>query len=273
MMEADHDVNPEVYNRDYFLSDSCEGFKEFNHNRGLSNLKSKLLKMLELRKEDLLLDIGCGRGEFLLNAAPHCKKAIGIDYSRDAVQISMEMVSETANAEALFSDCKHIPLRDNSFEKVVCGDVVEHLSFESGVKLFKEIHRVLKPGGLAIIHTSPNSIFIKFVLPLGKFLLRLINKEAEKKIGEKLHKAESVHVCIHNFFSLKKLLKMAGVTDARVVIDPDILRGGEYIHTQEFSKNPLIKILGMLGRIFIIRFFIGNDLYVKIYKKEKGEGL
>lgn len=272
-MKDNQDVRPEVYSRDYFLSDCCEGFAAFRQNRSLSNLKSKLLKMLELGKEDLLLDVGCGRAEFLFNAAPHCRRVIGIDYSPDAVQISKETLSETVNAIGLFGDCRCIPFCDNSFERIICGDVVEHVTFGSAVNLFKEIHRVLKPGGFAIVHTSPNSIFIKVILPLGKFLLRLINREEEKKFEEKLHRAESVHIYIHNFFSLKRLVKNAGITNARVTIDPDILRGGDYIHTRKFSKNPLIKILGMLGRIFIVRFFIGNDLFVKIYKEEKGEDL
>lgn len=267
MRKIKPEVESKVYSRDYFLSDRCEGFSEFSRHYGLSNLKAKLLRMLDLKENELLLDLGCGRGEFLFNAASYCKKVIGVDYSEDALCISREVLSGLGNASVVKGDCRRVPFKNNSFDKVVCGDVVEHLSFDAGVNLFEEIYRVIKPGGLAIIHTSPNALFVRFVFPMGRLLLRLINKKAAQKIEAKLCSAESVHICIHDFFSLRRLLKKAGIKGASVTIDPDILRGGNYIHTEGFSKNPLVKLFALAGSFFPIRLFIGNDLFVTIYKK------
>ncbi len=51
-------------------------------------------------------------------------------------------------------DISHLPFRDNTFDVVSANMVVEHL--EKPEVQFREIHRVLKPGGIFIFHT-PNA--------------------------------------------------------------------------------------------------------------------
>src|SRR5688500_20400679 len=59
----------EIYDRDYFLSDRCEGYDRFAEDRGLSPLKRKELELLDVRSGQSVLDAGCGRGEVLLACA------------------------------------------------------------------------------------------------------------------------------------------------------------------------------------------------------------
>ncbi|MEM5852944.1 MAG: methyltransferase domain-containing protein [Candidatus Aenigmatarchaeota archaeon] len=44
-----------------------------------------------------------------------------------------------------------LPFKDNSFDVVYAGHVIEHLLYESALNLLSEIYRVLKPGGLTYI--------------------------------------------------------------------------------------------------------------------------
>ena len=56
-------------------------------------------------------------------------------------------------------DGKNIPFKDNTFDVVLLFEVVEHL--EDIQQIFRELRRVLKPGG-KIILTTPNKYFVSF---------------------------------------------------------------------------------------------------------------
>lgn len=101
--------------------------------------------------EGNLLEIGCGTGrglQTLVNTADHYT---GID--------KYKTLTDELQAEYPQADFKamHIPplkgIEDNSFDTVVSFQVIEHI--KDDVTFLKEIHRVLKPGGKAIIST-PN---------------------------------------------------------------------------------------------------------------------
>jgi SAM-dependent methyltransferase len=68
-------------------------------------------------------------------------------------------------AKALTYDGTHFPLEDHSFDAVVSDYVLEHV--ENPPALFREIHRVLRPGGTVLFRT-PNARH--YVSVLGRFL-------------------------------------------------------------------------------------------------------
>src|SRR3989338_9315460 len=78
----------EVYSKEYFLSDRCDGYKEFLNNKSLSYIKKKQLKLLNPKEGDRILDIGCGRSEVLYHCAKQGAAVFGLDYSKDALEIS-----------------------------------------------------------------------------------------------------------------------------------------------------------------------------------------
>ncbi len=90
-----------------------------------------------------LLDIGCGRGEFLRGFIGCGVKGYGVDRSRAAEKYCPE-------AELLNTDLENerLPFEDNFFDVIFSKSVIEHLYYPE--KLVSEIHRVLKPGGLVI---------------------------------------------------------------------------------------------------------------------------
>ena len=53
------------YTREYFLSDQCDGFHEFEAGRGLSYVKQRFVERLGEVAGERVLEIGCGRGEVL----------------------------------------------------------------------------------------------------------------------------------------------------------------------------------------------------------------
>lgn len=90
-----------------------------------------------------LLDLGCGRGEFLRGFIRCGLDGCGVDQSSIAKSICPE-------AEILQSDLENEPLPydDNSFDVVFSKSVLEHFYYPE--KLVMEIYRIVKPGGLVI---------------------------------------------------------------------------------------------------------------------------
>lgn len=77
-----------------------------------------------------------------------CKRVVGVDLDFDG------MKKHRSIKETVYASLASLPLASESFDLVTCNMVVEHLVEPE--KVFKEFHRVLRPGGTVIIHT-PNA--------------------------------------------------------------------------------------------------------------------
>ncbi len=106
-------------------------------------LASYLFNRYGVKRGASLLDIGCGRGEFLRGFINCGVKGYAVDQSSAARKYCSE-------AELRNSDLENngIPYPDNFFDVVYSKSVIEHLYYPE--RLINEMHRVLKPGGLAI---------------------------------------------------------------------------------------------------------------------------
>ena len=98
-----------------------------------------------------ILDIGCGTGQLMKEMQAY-GSVTGIDISERAVAYCKErgLAPDVGSADAL-------PYANNSFDTVVIMDVLEHL--QSDTAGARELLRVLKPGGTAII-TVPAFMFL-----------------------------------------------------------------------------------------------------------------
>lgn len=98
-----------------------------------------------------LLELGCGTGrglEILVNAADHYT---GIDKNEPLIKEHTEKYPNSKFIDQFMPPLTGIA--DNSMDTVITFHVIEHIKDDDA--FVKEIHRVLKPGGTAII-TTPN---------------------------------------------------------------------------------------------------------------------
>lgn len=103
-----------------------------------------------------VLDIGCGRGEWLELLRENEIAACGIDSNPEMVERCAEFRIEVTEAEAL-AHLRGLPA--SSLGAVTAFHVLEHLPFEAVVDLIDEALRVLAPGGIAIVETpNPENI-------------------------------------------------------------------------------------------------------------------
>ncbi len=98
-----------------------------------------------------VLEVGCGEGRGIPVLLNHSKSFTAVD-KMEEVMADLQIKYPSGKFLSM-----NIPplreLKDNSFDSVVSFQVIEHI--DDDVLYLKEIHRVLKPGGVALI-TTPN---------------------------------------------------------------------------------------------------------------------
>ena len=107
-------------------------------------------------QDRVMLDAGCGRGEWLELATDEKLVARGVDINRMLVEFCTESGLDAVQSEII--DYLET-LNDNSVGAVTAFHLIEHLPYEVCLRFFDESLRVLKPGGLVIFETpNPENI-------------------------------------------------------------------------------------------------------------------
>lgn len=109
---------------------------------------------LNINKDDIVLEMGCGVARIGKLLAPMCKKWIGTDISENMLKVAQERLSDFDNVE--FHALKRNDLSciaDNSINKVYTVAVFCHLDKEDLFNYMREFYRVLKPGGVIYVET------------------------------------------------------------------------------------------------------------------------
>ena len=100
-----------------------------------------------------VLDVACGRGEWLELLKEQGIPAKGVDLNRAAVEQCRELGLEVVEEDAI----EHVRKQHkNVFSAVTCFHYVEHVDYRSLVALLDESLRILRPGVVAIFET-PNA--------------------------------------------------------------------------------------------------------------------
>ncbi|MFN2454459.1 MAG: methyltransferase domain-containing protein [Pyrinomonadaceae bacterium] len=112
-----------------------------------------MLKAAGIGSEEMpVVDIGCGRGEWLELLKAETLRAAGVDTNSIAIAQCRARGLEVVEADAL-AYLRALP--DESVGAVTGFHLVEHLPLEVLMKLLDEIVRVIKPGG-AVVFETPN---------------------------------------------------------------------------------------------------------------------
>ena len=155
-VDSNQSIPPDVYDRDYFLSEICEGFEEAQAGEVSFN-KAKQVRILGPRPGVHILDAGCGRGETALALAKAGARISGLDYSESAVELTKEALSEFPDADIRVGSVTDLPWPDNTFDRIQFSDVIEHLDPGQATPALREFHRVLKPAASPSSTRPPTS--------------------------------------------------------------------------------------------------------------------
>ncbi|WP_100407690.1 methyltransferase domain-containing protein [Bacillus solitudinis] len=117
------------------------------------------LEQLDIKPGDSVLDVGCNTGDtehFLISLFPFVNKVVGLDYDENRIAVAKETwesKGKNEKIEFIQGDGSALPFNDNTFDKIICAETLEWI--KDPKTAIKEIKRVLKPNGIALIqHTD-----------------------------------------------------------------------------------------------------------------------
>ena len=113
-------------------------------------LVSQVFRDLSLPEGARVLDIACGPGYFLLEAVSQGLVAVGMDNSGSMLRTAGARVGK--KAFLVLGDAVALPFPAGTFDAVNCSGLIEYL--QEPLALLREIRRVLKPGGRALVSST-----------------------------------------------------------------------------------------------------------------------
>lgn len=144
-------------------------------------LLKRLLRHVALQGRTIL-DVGCGFGEFLLEADQAGARVAGIDVDLEAIKVAHALLRESGSrGQVCCAGGEALPFASGSFDVVVSNYALEHV--QDPERVMQEVVRVLRVGGYGWLNV-PNYIFpweghYGLVWPpllpkaLGRFYVRL----------------------------------------------------------------------------------------------------
>jgi len=143
---------------------------------------------------DMLLDVGCGTGQYIVPLAKRKKKCFGIDPLKSSIKRSQDYANteNVTNVPLFLGNGEYLPFKDKSFNVVLCLSTLQHVADQK--KTLDEIYRILKNKGLLIIQIPTDR-------NVGTFF---------KKLKTPPHftngfDAKSIRVVLEDLFEIKKL--------------------------------------------------------------------
>ena len=139
----------------------------------LKRRAKRIVEELELTEREKVLEVGCGNGYYLnlLNKLGFNLTLVGIDNDELALKDARKFI-RNGEVKLILADANKLPLEENSFDKVIISEVIEHV--ESEQKVLSEIYRVLKPGGIMVLTTC--NIDYPFLWDPANFCLQRLFK-------------------------------------------------------------------------------------------------
>lgn len=195
-----------------------------------------------------LLDAGCGHYLEFSRELAESVQVVGVD---------LEEHLDTHNRRSPFAlrgNLETLPFRANSFDVVISRSVVEHLTDPGAV--FREFHRVLKPGGVVILSTPNKWDYISVAARLTPY--KFHRSVVSKMLGVKEDDVFPTFYRANTLSRLGRTLNAAGFAEKR------LMAVSHYPAYLMFS--PLVFRLGMLYEKLVsteaFRFFRGTLLCV-----------
>jgi SAM-dependent methyltransferase len=179
-------------------------------------------------KEQSILDAGCGTGTCLAGIQGRVAKIHGRELSVGMQQVAKKRFADDPNVQIDQGSITELPHADESFDAIVCNQVLHHLDHGEGEgasaddfpnveRFFREAFRVLRPNGIVVINTSGHDQHRD-----GFWWAALIPAAIERV----LRRFPSIK-------SLEEISKRAGFHDAEINVPlAEVLQGKLYLNPE-----------------------------------------
>lgn len=241
---------------------------------GLTGLarENEIFRFLDLKKDNVLIDVGCASGYQVFKAAEVCKKAVGVDVGVEFIETAKKIANENKiqNVEFVLTEGNKIPFPDKTFDRLICSEVLEHvLDLDD---FYSELMRVVKVHGVMIM-TVPNwnnrgTLYKRikdFFKPVQFVPITDFSMEGIKKHGD-------AHVRQFNLKTFSELahrhgLRVEYVGGAAFIDGPKIGSIIRIINKLKFVKDLSFLIERIIAKISFMKYF-GRHVVLRAVKIE-----
>ena len=201
------------------------------------------------------LDIACGTGIWCYKAAQSGAKSVdGFDIQEDMVQLAKQATSQFSTVNIRVGDVMDMPYDDNTFDVALSFYITCGLRPEACMKLFKEMHRVLVPGGKAVVNCISKPAFEKLFVRSGADTV-LVEKEIAKTLmgltaypsQDEINNAfQELFDAVHVFFThddngyVQRVTDVNKLTNGQAVwAKTQIMVFGNYFYDEQFFQQQI----------------------------------
>jgi ubiquinone/menaquinone biosynthesis C-methylase UbiE len=174
-----------------WLNFSLKEYKRNRIDRYMTRIKVNNLQKIIKNKD--IIDFGCGHGNFLIaclqSGAKYCH---GIDYGKDSINFAKKILDklDISKSKICFKvkTAYKTGVKSSSFDFAIQNGVFHHMNNE--LKAYKEVYRVLKPGGYFWLYTDGGGGIRDITLDMSQKILANIDKNY---VVEKIKQAGLVY--------------------------------------------------------------------------------
>ena len=144
----------------------------------------------------------------------------GVDLSEGMIEIGRRKVAERGldgRISLTTGDCLALPFPDNSFDCITCAYGVRN--FENLAAGYKEMERVLRPGGLLVVlelSTPPSPVVKPFYSLYTRFLIPTVGRMVSKDTRAYSYLPESI-AAVPQREEMCRVMRDAGLTNCRYI--------------------------------------------------------
>jgi ubiquinone/menaquinone biosynthesis C-methylase UbiE len=180
---------------------------------------------------DRVLEVGSGVGwimQAMIEAYPAVSDVVGLDIAENMIRKAKERWTDPRARWELY-DGFHFPFPDGYFQVAYSCAALQHVEKHHAFFVFKEIHRVLAPGGHAVLHLMPTQMLARVPTPF------------EEECRNHVENRSDVHW--HHYYSFDELIEIfgnvIGVDDLDIQLDDH--RISLYVHFSKGSGRRLLR--------------------------------
>ncbi len=188
-----------------------------------------VIKALELKPGDRILDLCCGQGRHSVELAKRGLQVIGVDLSEYLLELA-KRASEEAGVEVLFhrGDMRELPW-DAKFDAVTnMWTSFGYLeSEEEDGKVLRAVHSALRPGGQLLLDLPNREVFRKLI---GERKREWYQHEGRLVLDEETWDAEGMRLRL-----------------SRLIVEPDGTRRQKCFDLREYTHPEIVELLARVG--------------------------
>ncbi len=165
MIAFHYDVSNDFYKLflDKGMVYSCAYFRDWDNSIDQAQIDKldHICRKLRLKPGEVMLDVGCGWGSLACHAAEHYGVTVkGVTLSEEQLAIVQQRIKDRGLDDKVsvhLTDFRDLQEK-NHFDKITMIEMFEHIGTANYDSYYKNIHRMLKPGGLCLHQASTRRV-------------------------------------------------------------------------------------------------------------------